>query len=104
VDADGIVLIKPGGTMDRCFRVEASVQACVEKSSVIVTGVPSSTYRIPAQWIQPNSTIINVSSEANVDESELRKIQGVQYISAVGKVTVALLEHNLVQLHQNCLS
>ena len=104
VDADGIVLIKPGGTMDRCFRVDASVQACVEKSSVIVTGVPSSTYRIPAQWIQPNSTIINVSSEANVDESELRKIQGVQYISAVGKVTVALLEHNLVQLHQNCLS
>ena len=100
VDADGIVLIKPGGIIDRCFRVDESVQACVEKSSIIVTGVPSSSYRVPTQWIQPNSTIINVSSEANMDEDELRDIPGVMYVSAVGKVTVALLEHNLVQLHQ----
>jgi methylenetetrahydrofolate dehydrogenase (NAD+) len=100
VDADSVVLIKPGGTMDRCFRVDTSVKACVEKSSVLVTGVPSSTYRIPTQWIQPNSTVINVSSEANVDEDGLREVPGVQYISAVGKVTVALLEHNLVQLHR----
>ena len=103
VDEKSIILIKPGrkdAKKNQCSKVEKSVQECIQESSVIVTGVPSSTYRVPSQWIQPNSTVINVASEPNVNEDELREIPGIQYISQIGKVTVALLEHNLVQLHK----
>lgn len=104
VDKDSIVLIKSGGAgdggMNRCFAMDKSVQECIQDSSVIVTGVPSSTFTVPSQWIQPGSTVINVASEPNVDVDELRDISGVQYVGQVGKVTVALLEHNLVRLHQ----
>jgi methylenetetrahydrofolate dehydrogenase (NAD+) len=86
--------------MNRCFAMDKSVQECIRDSSVIVTGVPSSTFTVPSQWIQPGSTVINVASEPNVDVDELRDISGVQYVGQVGKVTVALLEHNLVRLHQ----
>ena len=100
VDADSIILYKPNGRMNRCTGDTKSVQSCVEESSVIVTGVPSSTFKIPSHWIQPYSTVINVASEPNVDEDELREIPGCRYIPQIGKVTVALLEHNLVQLHR----
>ena len=100
VDEHSIVMIKPGKKLDRYFQVEKNVRSCVEQSSVIVTGVPSSTFRIPTNWIQPNSTVVNVASKTNIDENELRAIPGIRYIPAVGKVTVALLEQNLVQLHR----
>lgn len=41
---------------------------------------------------------MNVSSYKNVDEEALLKIPGVVYIPMVGKVTVAMLERNLVRL------
>ena len=104
IDADSIVLVKPGDRFNRCKKVHKQTQACIQESSIIVTGVPSSTYKIPAEWILPNSTVINVASEPNVDEDELRDVPGVQYIPQIGKVTVALLEQNLVQLHQNFCS
>jgi 5,10-methylene-tetrahydrofolate dehydrogenase/Methenyl tetrahydrofolate cyclohydrolase len=100
VDEHSVVMIKPGVVWNRCFLMKKDIRSCVEKSSIIVTGVPSSTFRIPTGWIKPNSTVVNVASEPNIDVNELAKIPGIQYIPAVGKVTVALLEHNLVQLHK----
>ncbi len=84
----------------RCFAIKSSVRECIQKSSVVITGVPSSSFSIPSKWIQPGSTVINVASEPNVNEDELRHVGNVQYIGQVGKVTVALLEQNLVRLHQ----
>jgi methylenetetrahydrofolate dehydrogenase (NAD+) len=104
VDEHSVIKIHPGKVWNRCFLLKKDVKSCVEKSSIIVTGVPSSTFRIPTGWIQPNSTVVNVASEPNIDVDELAKIPGIQYIPAVGKVTVALLEHNLVQLHKKNLS
>lgn len=65
---------------------------------MIVTGVPTKAYRLPADWIQPNSTVVNVASFKNVDEEALLKIPGVVYVPMVGKVTVAMLERNLMRL------
>ena len=44
--------------------------------------------------------MINVASFKNVDEEELLKIPGVVYVSQVGKVTVAMLERNLMRLYE----
>lgn len=65
-----------------------------------MTGVPTKAYRLPTEWIQPHATVVNVASYKNVDEDELLKIPGVVYISMVGKVTVAMLERNLVRLFE----
>jgi hypothetical protein len=65
-----------------------------------VTGVPSKSYRLPTEWIQPKTTVVNVASFKNVDEESLLQIPGVVYVPQVGKVTVAMLERNLMRLFE----
>ena len=65
-----------------------------------MTGVPTKAYRLPTEWIQQNATVVNVASFKNVDEEELLKIPGVVYVPMVGKVTVAMLERNLMRLYE----
>lgn len=66
-----------------------------------MTGVPTKSYRLPTEWIQPNTTVVNVASFKNVDEEKLLEIPGVVYVPMVGKVTVAMLERNLMRLYEN---
>jgi len=70
----------------------------LSQSSIVITGVPTKAYRLPTEWIQPHSTVINVASFKNVDEAALLEIPGVVYVPLVGKVTVAMLERNLMRL------
>ena len=42
-----------------------------------------------------------MASFKNVDEEALLKIKGVTYVPMVGKVTVAMLERNLMRLYFN---
>ena len=67
----------------------------------MIAGVPAKSYKLPTEWIQPNTIVVNVASYKNVDEESLLKIDGVQYIPMVGKVTVAMLERNLMRLYEN---
>lgn len=55
---------------------------------------------MPIEWIQPNTTVVNVASFKNVDEESLLKVPGVVYVPMVGKVTVAMLERNLMRLYE----
>lgn len=43
---------------------------------------------------------MNVASYKNVDEESLLQIPGVVYVPMVGKVTVAMLERNLMRLYE----
>jgi hypothetical protein len=72
----------------------------VVQSSIVITGVPTKKYRLPTEWIQPNTTVVNVASFKNVDEESLLKVPGVVYVPMVGKVTVAMLERNLMRLYE----
>jgi len=84
-----------------CFVLFLSLFVCISfQSSVVVTGVPTKNYRLPTEWVQENTTVINVASFKNVDEEGLLKIKGVVYVPMVGKVTVAMLERNLVRLFE----
>lgn len=98
IDIDSIYLFT-GGRLQKCEN--ETPESCVRKSNIIVTGVPTKAYRLPTEWIQPNSTVVNVASFKNVDEEALLKIPGVVYVPQVGKVTVAMLERNLVRLFEN---
>ena len=98
IDINSIYLFR-GGRLHKCEG--ETPESCVRKSSVVVTGVPTKSYRLPTDWIQPNTTVVNVASFKNVDEEVLLRIPGVTYVPMVGKVTVAMLERNLVRLYEN---
>ena len=97
-DIDSIYLMKRGQLIECPGETSES---CVRKSEIVITGVPVKAFRLPSEWIQPNTTVINVASFKNVDEASLLEIPGVQYVPLVGKVTVAMLERNVLRLHEN---
>ena len=99
VDIDTIYLFR-AGRLHKCAEGETP-ESCVRKSNVVITGVPAKQYRLPTEWIQEGTTVVNVASYKNVDEESLLKIKGVTYVPMVGKVTVAMLERNLVRLFEN---
>jgi methylenetetrahydrofolate dehydrogenase (NAD+) len=88
-----------GGRLNLC-EPDETPESCVRQSSIVVTGVPTKSYRLPSEWIQPYSVIVNVASFKNVDEESLLQIPGVVYVPMVGKVTVAMLERNLMRLYE----
>jgi methylenetetrahydrofolate dehydrogenase (NAD+) len=102
VDEGSILLFKQGGRMRRCAGL--TLEDCLQRSSIVVTGVPSPRFLLPSQAIAPGTTVVNVAECSNVCEQTLLERPNVQLIPQVGKVTVAALEQNLVRLHQRILS
>eukprot|EP00512_Aurantiochytrium_limacinum_P002652 CAMPEP_0171497258 /NCGR_PEP_ID=MMETSP0958-20121227/7164_1 /TAXON_ID=87120 /ORGANISM="Aurantiochytrium limacinum, Strain ATCCMYA-1381" /LENGTH=338 /DNA_ID=CAMNT_0012031465 /DNA_START=46 /DNA_END=1062 /DNA_ORIENTATION=+ len=97
VDIDSIYLMRRA----KMLPTEVTVEEACKRSKVIVTGVPTENYKLPTEWVQPGTVVLNVSHYKNVDEEALLKIPGVRYVSLVGKVTVAMLERNLIRLINN---
>lgn len=97
VDINSLYLFRRGKLVET---TETPESACM-KSRVIITGVPSKDYKLPLEWISEGTVVINVASFKNVDEEGLLKIPGVQYVPLVGKVTVAMLQRNLLRLYEN---
>ena len=85
-----------------------------KQSNIVVTGVPTKNYRLPSEWIQPNTTVVNVASFKNVNEDEILQIEGVQYIPMVGKVTgeqciyatyyISIISYWTMKLTHECFS
>lgn len=98
IDEDTIIKFWSGG--ERLQRSVTSLEECVGESNIVVTGVPHEGFQIPSDYIANNSTLVNVSEFTNVDENSLLRRPDIRYIPQVGKVTVAILEDNLVQLHR----
>lgn len=100
VDIDSIFIMQRG-KMISCGNV--TVEDVVKKSNAIILGVPSKDYKMPIEWIQqPDPIVINVANFKNIDETELiSKVKDVKYVPLVGKVTVSMLERNLLRLIDN---
>jgi len=98
VDINSIYMFRDG-RLHLCENNETP-ESCVRKSSIVITGVPTKNYKLPTEWVNPNTTVVNVASFKNVDEEALLKIPGVVYVPLVGKVTVAMLERNLMRLYE----
>ncbi|PKI85334.1 methylenetetrahydrofolate dehydrogenase (NAD(+)) [Malassezia vespertilionis] len=69
-------------------------ESCVRVSDVVIGGVPSASYKVPTAWIKEGATCVNFSSEKNF-ESNVRS-RAAQYLPAIGKMTVAMLQRNLL--------
>jgi methylenetetrahydrofolate dehydrogenase (NAD+) len=99
IDENSVVLqFRPGGKLRRLN--DMNLEKCLKESSIVVSAVPSPTFTLPLNFIMPNSIVINVSEYENVPEAIIHEVPNVIFIPRVGKVTVAALEHNLVELHK----
>jgi len=100
VDIDNMYLFRRG-------RLEMppeglAVEDAVRSADIVILGVPSEKYKLDVSLVKENAVVINVASHKNIDEKALlAQRPGVQYMGQIGKVTVAMLERNLMRLHQN---
>ena len=76
------------------------MQACLD-SHVIVTGVPDPKFNLPMTYVRPGQVVVNVATDPNVDQEAIMKIPGVKYVPLVGKVTISMLEKNIMRLYSN---
>jgi methylenetetrahydrofolate dehydrogenase (NAD+) len=98
VDIDSTYIFQKG----KLLHTEESTEDLVRRSDVVVLGVPSDNYKLDVSWVREGAIVVNVSFNKNVDEEKLLSTRpGVSYIGAVGKVTIAMLERNLLRCYHN---
>jgi len=105
IDVDSILQFRPNGKrLRRCNPKTTTLESCLEESNIIVAGVPSADFRLPLSRIKQGSTIVSVSEFPNVCEDTLfEERPDIKYIPQVGKVTVATLSLNLMNLKEKSL-
>lgn len=100
IDVDSILQFRPNGErLRRCNTQVTTLKTCLRESNVVVTGVPHADFQLPLYCIAEGATVVNVSEFYNVcEETLLTQRPDIKYIPQVGKVTVAVLENNLMNL------
>jgi methylenetetrahydrofolate dehydrogenase (NAD+) len=105
IDAHSILRFRPDGRLHHRCSSNVQLEDCLAESTVVVTGVPHADFDIPTDFLAEGTTVVNVSEFTNVCEDTLLAHRpDIKYIPQVGKVTVAVLEQNLVRLHQRSLA
>lgn len=101
VDINGIQIFTRGtGIKLAAHKVEDTdlkLEDVVPQSDVVITGVPSPNYKMPTSLLRDGVIAINFSSFANFEDDI--KSRASIFVPSVGKVTVAMLERNLLRLH-----
>jgi methylenetetrahydrofolate dehydrogenase (NAD+) len=98
VDIDSTYIFQKGKLLDTADTTEALIRC----SDVVVLGVPSEKYKLDPSWVKAGAVVINVAFSKNIDEGELLSTRpSVAYVGAVGKVTIAMLERNLLRCYRN---
>lgn len=73
-----------------------TLEQCLAISDVVVSAVPSASYKVPTEWLKDGCICVNVASEKNF-QSDVREKASL-YIPAVGKITQMMLLRNLLRL------
>lgn len=79
--------------------VDITLEEASRNADVIITGVPSATYKFPKQYVKDGAIVVNFSSEKNFNPDV--KERASLYVPMVGKVTIAMLLRNLLRLINN---
>ncbi|QRV72526.1 methylenetetrahydrofolate dehydrogenase (NAD+) [Ceratobasidium sp. AG-Ba] len=73
-----------------------TLEQCLALSDVVVSAVPSASYKVKTEWLKDGCICVNVASEKNF-ESDVREKASL-YMPAVGKITQMMLLRNLLRL------
>ena len=79
------------------FETQVSLTEALQVSDIVIGGVPSPNYKIPTAGLKEGVIALNFSSFKNFEQDI--KTKASIYVPSVGKVTVAMLERNLVRLY-----
>lgn len=103
VDLDGIQRFTRGEgiklTRHKVEDVYMTLEEVTKNADVIVTGVPSPSYKFPKELVKEGAICVNFSSEKNFNPDI--KERAALYVPMTGKVTIAMLLRNLLRLVQN---
>ncbi|KAJ3283185.1 hypothetical protein HK104_010518 [Borealophlyctis nickersoniae] len=103
VDENGILEFHRGKGLELkkhdVFESKATLEEALAFSDVVITGVPVKEYRVNTNHLKEGVVAINFSQYKNFDEEEIKQKASI-FVSSVGKVTVCMLERNLLRLHE----
>ncbi|XP_021951860.1 methylenetetrahydrofolate dehydrogenase [NAD(+)] [Folsomia candida] len=68
-------------------------------SDVVISGVPSANFKVPTELLKDGVIAINFSGSNNFGDDV--KHRASFYAPAIGKITIAMLQRNLIRLYQN---
>lgn len=100
VDITGIIVYSKGrvpGTI-KVEETEVTQSEALAQAAIVVAGVPAKGFRIDATQLRPGCFAVNFSQHQNFGEGTEERCL---LVPAIGKVTIAMLERNLVRLHSN---
>ena len=66
-------------------------------ADVVITGVPGVEFKIPVDKLKEGVIAVNFSQEKNFPDAIKEKAS--LYVPSIGKVTIAMLQRNLLRLH-----
>ncbi|KAI9226658.1 MAG: hypothetical protein DHS80DRAFT_32522 [Piptocephalis tieghemiana] len=89
----------PGISLSRHEVTESSytLTDVLPLADVVITGVPSPSFKIPTQSLKEGVVAVNFSTAKNFADDI--KSRASLYVPSVGKVTVAMLQRNLLRLY-----
>jgi methylenetetrahydrofolate dehydrogenase (NAD+) len=107
VDWDGVQQFTRGqGLKKRRYDVHEKLgwelKDCLPLSDVVISGVPGDKFKVPTELIRDGAVCINFSSEKNFVGAKVKEKASI-YVPAIGKVTIAILLRNLLQLIKNSM-
>lgn len=99
VDANNVQTFTKNDQNNHCKAIDTDLRCTqvVPRSDIVITGVPDAAYRMPTKLLKPGVVAINFSAFANF-ESDIQQ-KASYFVPSVGKVTVAMLQKNLLRLH-----
>ncbi|OCH95903.1 NAD(P)-binding protein [Obba rivulosa] len=75
-----------------------TLQECLALSDVVVSAVPSASYKVKTEWLKDGCVCVNISADKNF-EADVREKASL-YLPTIGKVTIMMLLRNLLRLRQ----
>jgi methylenetetrahydrofolate dehydrogenase (NAD+) len=101
VDVNGVLEFHRGqGLALRKHEVSetnVTLEQALPMSDVVITGVPTPSYKVDTALLKEGVVAVNFSSFPNFNEDV--KMKASLYVPSVGKVTVTMLERNLCRLY-----
>lgn len=75
-----------------------TLQECLAQSDVVVSAVPSPTYKVKTEWLKDGCICLNVAADKNFEKDVRDKAS--LYMPTIGKVTIMMLLRNLLRLKE----
>ncbi|PIA17080.1 NAD(P)-binding protein [Coemansia reversa NRRL 1564] len=77
-------------------KTDLKTEDVIPQCDVVITGVPTAAYKMPTSLLKQGVVAVNFASVRNF-EPEVKEVASI-YVPSVGKVTVSMLQRNLLRL------